>query len=228
MCVLEGSECSNKRVRVSESIKIYVTVYYDIGYMTVNMVFRYNLRSFETLKQLLQFLKSGGGRGDDFFSGDSLKANVAPPPPRRCGLCHILGQLPSRLHSLCHERDRPLRCRRPRYVCPQMARFPLSPQTVVTINLYLPLASCLTWVISFKSSQQRYEASVVRVIQMWKWRFREVKSPAQSHSWEEVGLGYELKQSDSRAHILKHWAALLPGEIPGLQAGGGGLGRAPS
>lgn len=31
-----------------------------------------------------------------------------------------------------------------------------------------------------------------------------------SHSREVVELGYKLKQSDSRAHILKAWAALLP------------------
>lgn len=36
-----------------------------------------------------------------------------------------------------------------------------------------------------------------------------MKSPPQSHSWEVVGLGHRLKQPDSRAGVLKHWAALL-------------------
>lgn len=47
-----------------------------------------------------------------------------------------------------------------------------------------------------------------------------MKSPAWSHSREVVGAGLELKQSDSRARVLKRWAALLPGEISGLQARG--------
>ena len=34
-------------------------------------------------------------------------------------------------------------------------------------------------------------------------------SPLQSHSLELVGLGQKLMQSDSRAHSLKPWAALL-------------------
>lgn len=35
-------------------------------------------------------------------------------------------------------------------------------------------------------------------------------SPLHSHSSELVGLGHRLLQSDSRAHSLKPWAALLP------------------
>lgn len=51
---------------------------------------------------------------------------------------------------------------------------------------------------------------VFRVIQTWKWRFRDVKSPVQHHHWGVVELEDKLKQSDSRAHILKPWAAPSP------------------
>lgn len=56
--------------------------------------------------------------------------------------------------------------------------------------------------------------------QIRKWKFRDVKSPLQSHSLELVGLGHRLLQSDSGAHSLKPWAALLPGEISELKQGG--------
>lgn len=47
-----------------------------------------------------------------------------------------------------------------------------------------------------------------------------MKSPPQSHSWEVVGLGHRLKQSDSRARVLRHWAALFLERFRDCKPGG--------
>lgn len=87
---------------------------------------------------------------------------------------------------------------------------PLSSQIVRTITLYLPLASCFTWIISFNPHSSSDEADIPCDSDAEMEVQRGDITWPKSHSWEVVEPGDKREQSDSRARILTLWAALLP------------------